>query len=178
MKKFIIITAIQAVVIGGAIYGWNYLFPAEVVAYEVAVPKPFDIERAIESYAPAVDPVLRSHIAATIQKYSDERGLDPALVTAVAARESGFAPMRKNGEDCGVMQINTRYQATRLVRHGITSTTLYHIDNNVMLGTEILKENMDRYGNVKQALQAYVGQSHKSYVQDVLAIYGTMKMEG
>lgn len=177
MKKLLIISLVQACFIGICIYGWTtYINPAEVVAYEVAVPKPFDIEGAIERFNPAVDPYLRGHIAATIQKHAEAQGIDPALVTAVAARESSFHPMQKNGEDCGIMQINTRYQATRLEKHGISSTTLYHIDNNIMLGTEILKENLDRYGNVRQALQAYVGQSHKTYVQDVLAIYGEMQM--
>ncbi len=177
MKKVLIISAVQAILIGACIYGWTtYLFPPDVVAYEVQVDRPFDIEKAIANYAPAVDPFLRSHIAATIQKHAEAQGIDPALVTAVAARESGFAPMRKSGDDIGVMQINTRYQATRLEKHSISLTTLYHIDNNIMLGTEILKENLDRYGNVRQALQAYVGQSHKTYVQDVLAIYGEMQM--
>lgn len=176
MKKVLIIAIIQALLIGAGIYSWVYLFPPEVVAYEVAVERPFDIEGAIERFNPAVDPVLRSHIAATIQKHAEAQGIDPALVTAVAARESGFAPMKRNGDDTGVMQINTRYQAQRLEKHGISLTTLYHIDNNIMLGTEILKENLDRYGNVRQALQAYVGQSHKTYVQDVLAIYGEMQM--
>lgn len=177
MRKALIIASIQAVVIGACIYGWTtYINPAEVVAYEVQVDRPFDIEKAIANYAPAVDPVLRSHIATTIQKHAEAQGIDPALVTAVAARESSFHPMKRNGDDTGIMQINTRYQATRLEKHGISSTTLYHIDNNIMLGTEILKENLDRYGNVRQALQAYVGQSHKTYVQDVLAIYGEMQM--
>lgn len=176
MKKVIIIAIIQALLIGAGIYSWVYLFPPEVVAYEVQVDRPFDIEKAIANYAPAVDPYLRSHIAATIQKHAEAQGIDPALVTAVAARESSFHPMKRNGEDCGIMQINTRYQATRLEKHSISLTTLYHIDNNIMLGTEILKENLDRYGNVRQALQAYVGQSHKTYVQDVLAIYGEMQM--
>ena len=176
MKKVLIIAIVQALLIGAGIYSWVYLFPPEVVAYEVAVEKPFDIEGAIEKFNPAVDPFLRSHIAATIQKHAEAQGIDPALVTAVAARESSFHPMKRNGEDCGIMQINTRYQASRLEKHGISLTTLYHIDNNIMLGTEILKENLDRYGNVRQALQAYVGQSHKTYVQDVLAIYGEMQM--
>lgn len=177
MRKALIIATIQAIVIGGAIYGWTtYINPAEVVAYEVQVDRPFDIEKAIANYAPAVDPYLRGHIAATIQKHAEAQGIDPALVTAVAARESSFHPMKRNGDDTGIMQINTRYQAARLANHGITTTTLYHIDNNIMLGTEILKENLDRYGNVRQALQAYVGQSHKTYVQDVLAIYGEMQM--
>jgi len=177
MKKLLIISLVQACFIGICIYGWTtYINPAEVVAYEVQVDRPFDIEKAIANYAPAVDPVLRSHIAATIQKHAEAQGIDPALVTAVAARESSFHPMKRNGDDTGIMQINTRYQAARLAKHEITTTTLYHIDNNIMLGTEILKENLDRYGNVRQALQAYVGQSHKTYVKDVLAIYGEMQM--
>ena len=168
---------------GASIYLWNvYIYPPKVQAYTVTVPRNVDLDKFIGQYNPKLDPGIRQIIIKAITDNATEKGLDPALVASVIARESGFNPLscnknRDGSIDHGLMSINDRYQASRIKKRGLATADLYHINTSVDLGTDIIKENVTRFVNVRSALQAYVGQSHKTYVSDVLSTYGEMQWE-
>jgi soluble lytic murein transglycosylase-like protein len=152
----------------------------EIEAVSVRIPREVDIEAVIAERNPAIDPFVRQHIAATVRKYSEIRKLDPALVASVIAVESSFDPMQKNtdnekGIDRGLMMINDYYQSERIKSYGLKSADLYHIDTSIRLGTEVLRENLDRFGELRPALQAYVGKRKQAYPGEVLAIYGELQ---
>jgi len=182
MRKMILSLILLVVWTFASIYTWNvYVMPPKAVAYTVSVEKEFDVEKAIASRAPSVDPIIRSAIASSINKYAKDRRLDPALVTAVIERESEFNPMARNrnrdgSQDYGLMMINDKWQRERIARKKLPTNSLYHIDTSISLGTEVLRENLDRQGSLRKALQAYVG-DHPSYASEVLSLYGEMQWE-
>lgn len=182
MRKFILAVILVVVWTGGAIYLWNtQVMPPKAIAYTVSVEREFDVEKAIATRAPSVDPIIRSAIASSINKYAKDRRLDPALVAAVIERESEFNPMARNknrdgSTDYGLMMLNDKWQHERIAKRKLSTSSLYHIDTSVSLGTEVLRENLDRHGSLRKALQAYVG-DHPSYASEVMGIYGEMQWE-
>ena len=140
-----------------------------------AIKTSYRIGRYIEYLAPSIDPRIRDIYTDSIYRQSERSGIDPALIVAVIYRESSFNPVAKSSAGCvGLMQINPKAHAER-VKH-LSPYELYHIDNNLHVGTDILKEYMSR-GGVRQGLSRYVGGSHPTYVSDVLSIYALLKLE-
>ena len=183
MRKAILLLVLLVVWTGGAIYCFNtYVSPPKAVAYEVTVPRNVNIDKFISRVNPKLDPAIRSIIVESINANAEKKGLDPALIASVMARETEFNPLASNknrdgSTDHGIMSINDKYQAERIKKRKLSVSDLYHINTSVDLGTDILRENVTRYVTVRSALQAYVGLSHRTYVSDVLSLYGEMQWE-
>lgn len=184
MRKFILLLVLLCVWTGGSIYMWNvYVMPPKAEAYTVEVPREIDLDKFIARTNPKLDPSVRQLIAKAIAHHSERQSLDPALVAAVIAVESTYDPLSSNynkdtnSRDHGLMMINDYYQRERIKRKGLTINNVYPISTNIELGCEILRENLDRFGNLREALQAYVGKSKPGYPPKVLSIYGETMWE-
>lgn len=134
-------------------------------------PMVHEIGLKIENMRPDLDPGYVWLIAHAVYRFSGEYGLKPELVLSVMANESSFNLMARSHKNCvGLMQINPVAHADKLEKYGISIAELYHIDNNVMLGCEILREKIDAFGSVGRGLYHYVG-GDSGYVINVLALY-------
>lgn len=99
-------------------------------------------------------------------------GVDPMLVLAVMAKESSFNPQAKSSVGAeGLMQVWRKWHEEKFAGLGFEVTP----KQNVMIGTQILKESLERDGwNEVKALQRYNGAMDDvtaRYATGVLAVY-------
>ncbi len=86
-----------------------------------------------------------------------EQKLDPLLILAVIAVESGFNPFAQSNMGAqGLMQVMTKVHEDRFERFGGISQALHPIAN-IRVGAEILAEYVRRGGSVEEGLKMYVG---------------------
>jgi len=84
-------------------------------------------------------------------------GLDPYLVLAVIAIESGFNPIAESVMGAkGLMQIIPKYHQRLLLAHG-SEQAIWDPEVNIALGARILQEYVFRMGTLEAALQYYNG---------------------
>lgn len=84
-------------------------------------------------------------------------GLDPYLVLAVIATESGFNPIAESIMGAkGLMQIIPKYHERLLIAHG-GEAALWEPEANIALGVRILQEYVYRAGTLEAGLQYYNG---------------------
>lgn len=84
-------------------------------------------------------------------------GLDPYLVLAVIAIESGFNPIAESVMGAkGLMQIIPKYHERLLLAHG-GEAALWDPEANIAVGTRILQEYVYRAGTLEAGLQYYNG---------------------
>jgi len=92
--------------------------------------------------------------ASAIARNSVEKGLSPAVVSAIVVVESGGNPLTVSPSgDLGLMQVNARIHARQF---DFEKRNLLNPEANIDVGTSILKLMADRHGNEK-AIQAYNG---------------------
>ena len=92
--------------------------------------------------------------ASAIARKSVEKGLSPAVVSAIVVVESGGNPLTVSPSgDLGLMQVNARIHARQF---DFEKRNLLNPEENIDVGTSILKVMADRHGNEK-AIQAYNG---------------------
>jgi soluble lytic murein transglycosylase-like protein len=113
-----------------------------------------------------------------------EYGVAPALLKAVAIKESGLNPdavginRDKNGNeisrDMGLMQHNSRYMASR----GITDWK--DPKQQIFAAAKLLKERMAARGNPRDAVRDYngSGEAAESYADSVMNIYKNTTVTG
>jgi soluble lytic murein transglycosylase-like protein len=98
-------------------------------------------------------------------------GLDPLLVMAVIAVESRFNPIAESVVGAkGLMQIIPKFHADKLAKFG-GEKAVYDPESNIRVGTRILKEYLNRTGNLGIALQMYagaLGDDNDTYTNKVL----------
>lgn len=83
--------------------------------------------------------------------------LDPYLILAVVAVESGFNPIAESSVGAaGLMQVMPLVHQEKFVDHGGLDVA-FDPYVNVQVGAEIIREYMDRFGSLDAALLAYVG---------------------
>ncbi|MFY8126679.1 MAG: transglycosylase SLT domain-containing protein [Hydrogenophaga sp.] len=101
-----------------------------------------------------------------------KKGLDPALILAVAANESRFNPLAQSPVGAqGLMQVLTRVHTERFDDHGGTVAAFDPL-SNLRVGAEILQESIRRSGSVEGGLRQYVGAvktDGRDYIFKVLA---------
>ena len=112
--------------------------------------------------------------ASAIARNAVMKGLSPAVVSAIVVVESSGNPLTVSPSgDLGLMQVNARIHA----RHfDFEKRNLLNPEENIDVGTSILKAMADRHGNEK-AIQAYNGllpekREYSVRVQAVLARAG------
>lgn len=83
--------------------------------------------------------------------------LDPFLLLAVIAIESGFNPLAESPVGAvGLMQVMPKVHADKFRAHGGEKEAL-DPRVNMLVGAQILREYIDRFGSEMEALRAYVG---------------------
>ena len=87
------------------------------------------------------------------EKYS----LDPLLILAVMAIESRYNPVAESFVGArGLMQIIPKYHPEKLDAHG-GEQALLEPEVNILVGAQILREYLRRFGDTETALQVYNG---------------------
>jgi len=98
--------------------------------------------------------------------------LDPLLILAVIAIESRFNPIAESDYGArGLMQVVPRFHLEKLAGHG-GEATLLEPHTNILVGTRILDEYIQRTGSLEAGLQLYAGAADdpaRGYAQRVLA---------
>ena len=98
--------------------------------------------------------------------------LDPLLILAVIAIESRFNPIAESDYGArGLMQVVPRFHLEKLAVHG-GEATLLEPHTNILVGTRILDEYIQRTGSLEAGLQLYAGAAEdpaRGYAQRVLA---------
>lgn len=123
-----------------------------------------------QRYRVAPEPLLPVFEAA--QAAASERGIDPLLIVAVIAIESGFNPFAQSNMGAqGLMQIIPRYHQDKAPKTSAGSAFLDPV-SNVKMGAHILQESIRRQGGLMEGLQYYAGASddiEQSYANKVIA---------
>ena len=94
-----------------------------------------------------------------IRKHSAQHGLDPFIVAALIAQESGYNPEARSAADAwGLMQVvpaTGRAYARKLGIRGFTTRSLWNPEINIRIGTAFFRDQIDRLGGVHAALASY-----------------------
>jgi hypothetical protein len=132
------------------------------------LPKSSETVSMIMGLNPKVDKQVAGIIASSVEKYSKQYSLSIPLVLALMNKESGFRPIVTSKALCvGLMQINPKSHPEKI--KGYKHSELYHIDVNVSIGCQILREYLDKKKTIKGALQSYLGAHNNSYMMDILS---------
>ena len=98
--------------------------------------------------------------------------LDPLLVMAVIAVESRYNPIAESVVGAkGLMQIIPKFHADKLAEFG-GEKAVFDPESNIRVGTRILREYLNRTGNLGIALQMYagaLGDENDTYTNKVLS---------
>jgi len=107
-----------------------------------------------------------------------ELAVDPLLILAIMAIESGFNPVAQSSMGAvGLMQVIPRFHSEKLEDHG-GQQALLDPEINIRVGTQVLHEYMRRYGDMQPALQKYAGafdEPNAHYTNKVLAEQALLK---
>lgn len=121
-------------------------------------------------YRVAKEPIAR--LVHEAWEAGDSAGLDPTLVLAVAAIESRFNPFAQSPMGAqGLMQVLTRVHQEKFEPFGGNQAAFDPVAN-LRVGSQILKDLINRRGSVEDGLRAYVGAtttSGEGYTRKVLA---------
>lgn len=135
------------------------------------------IASLISDLQPKVDPVVADTIAGSIYRYSKKYGMPPELIVNLAMRESSFRLiLESNKKARGLMQIMATAHPEKLEKLGVNNDNIFHIDNNIHLGTMILAEYYESRNSIYGALESYVGAELKNYINDILVGFTDTKI--
>jgi soluble lytic murein transglycosylase-like protein len=94
---------------------------------------------------------------ATAYRAGGQFKVDPLLVLAVMAIESRYNPVAESVVGAkGLMQVIPKFHLEKLADHG-GEQALLDPEINILVGTQILREYMRRFGETETALQMYAG---------------------
>ena len=142
------------------------LDPASLPAPQAAV-----VQWLSKRYRVAPEPLGRLvHEAWTVGRRA---GLEPTLILAIMAIESGFNPFAQSAMGAqGLMQVMTRVHDEKFTAFGGQHATFDPV-TNLKVGVQVLKECISRAGNLSAGLRLYVGagpqEDDGGYVARVLA---------
>lgn len=131
---------------------------------------------------PNVDPLIKEQIVNSLISECSKVNLPPLLVLCIIKQESNFNPLVKNGIDAtGLMQIIPKYHQDKIEAHGWKPHEIFFIKNNILLGTEILKQYfIEEDNNMVKGLQKYVGAIVKSnaskYIENIINDYVSLEV--
>jgi soluble lytic murein transglycosylase-like protein len=93
----------------------------------------------------------------TAYRAGARHSLDPLLILAVMAVESRYNPVAKSDMGAkGLMQVIPRFHLEKLASHG-GELALLEPETNILVGAQILREYLNRFGDPETALQMYAG---------------------
>lgn len=94
---------------------------------------------------------------AAAYRVGKDTSVDPLLILAVICVESRFNPVAESTFGAkGLMQIIPKFHKEKLVKHG-GDDALLDPEVNILVGAQVLREYMKRFGGTESALQAYAG---------------------
>ena len=96
-------------------------------------------------------------IVKTAFNAAEAQAVDPLVVLAVVATESRYNPIAESVVGAkGLMQVIAKFHPEKLASHG-GEDALFQPEVNILVGTQILREYLRRYGDLETALQVYAG---------------------
>ena len=118
-------------------------------------------------------------LVATAYTTAKEVKIDPLLILAVMAIESGLNPFAESPVGAqGLMQVMSKIHHAKFQKMGGIETALNPVAN-IRVGAQILKEYVNRGGSVEAGLKTYVGaaafETDQGYGSKVLAEYTRLK---
>ena len=116
------------------------------------------LANVVTSQFSSVDRESAESIVEAVMRESSQQGVDPMLILAVVAIESKFDPLAVNGNDHGLMQVNTYWQKEVTSEVGGPSGLLDPV-KNIYAGTKVLAGYLVKAkGNARHALRKYNGE--------------------
>ena len=110
------------------------------------------LSRKYRVAATAIEPLVLAAQAA-----GERVGLDPMLIVAVMAVESGFNPIAESPMGAqGLMQVIPRFHQDKLEATAANGSLLDPVVN-IHVGAQVLKESIRRAGSLEAGLQQYAG---------------------
>lgn len=105
--------------------------------------------------------------------------IDPLLILSVIAVESSFNPKARSSAGAqGLMQVHTRVHTSKFKPFGGLKAA-HDIEAGIEVGTQILKEYIDKTGSLAKGLKYYVGaanhSSDKGYGNKVLVMRDNLR---
>ena len=98
-----------------------------------------------------------SAFVSSAYRAGQEHAVDPLLILAVMAIESRYNPVAESSMGAkGLMQIIPKYHQEKLLEHG-GEFALLDPEVNILVGAQILREYLRRFGATETALQMYGG---------------------
>lgn len=118
-------------------------------------------ERALRSYIARKYRIASSVAGALISSaflVAREMSLDPQLILAVIAIESGYNPYAESHVGAqGLMQVLTRVHKDKFTEFADGTIAALNPIANIRVGSRILKDCIERRGSVERGLACYVG---------------------
>lgn len=109
---------------------------------------------------------------AAAYKAGKATAVDPLLILAVISVESRFNPVAESNFGAkGLMQIIPKFHKEKLIGHG-GEEALLNPEVNILVGAQVLREYLRRFGGTETALQAYNGafeEPTSQYAKQVLS---------
>lgn len=108
-------------------------------------------EPPVTLYDVPLDEDLQLHIIAT----AEAKGIDPAIIMAMAFKESTYNPyaVGDNGNSLGLLQVQPRWHSERMAK--LNCPNLLDPYQNVVVAVDYLCELLNKYGSLDKALTAY-----------------------
>ena len=148
------------------------------LADSYVVPAQRALVRHISSIWRVPEPQIQRYVG-KVWRTAGELEVDPFLVLAVMATESSFNHRAQSSRGAqGLMQVHTRVHQEKFKPHG-GAKRAFEPEASIKVGSQILKQYLDRYGSPRGALKAYVGaanlKSDGGYANKVLKRHAEFK---
>ena len=127
----------------------------------------------LASYASSVNVNLSvddaHEIASNIVKYADYQHIKPTLLAALITIESGYKQFAISDSNAiGLMQVLPKYHKDKIQNNKLIP---FKIEDNIALGSMILREYLDKSHSVREALLRYNGSlgTNSDYAKKILS---------
>ena len=131
-----------------------------------------------KKYSVAPEPL--GALVAQVYETGTQAKLDPILILAIMAIESGFNPFAQSSMGAqGLMQVMTRVHRDKYENFG-GKYAAFHPVTNMRVGVRVLQDCIRRSGSLERGLKCYVGASDMEqdggYTTKVLAEQGRLSL--
>lgn len=125
-----------------------------------------EVTEATELMTTLYDVPLDASLQEHIIEEADRHGIDPAIVIAMAFKESGYneKSIGDDGNSYGLLQVQPKWHYDRMQKLGCTD--LLDPYQNVTVGVDYLAEQIGRYGDLAKGLTAYNRGHYNGTVSD------------